>query len=341
MNTRFLKWLLTVSTFFCMIVVATNIAAKKPVKPPKPPPPPPTSAEYQVVFEEMYRSGATDLVVVNSDGSDRRVILDAARGELYTQAQFSPDGEKIVFVGGDPDIVGIYTINTDGTGLNLVATLRGGVGSGSKTHAPVFSRTLINGKEMILFNDTPLYDVYSTDIYVVPADGSDEPRNITNSTDIVEINNVWSDDGTFIITEGRDYDTEGTGYDIYRLEFNLSTMSVTSSTNITAGTDLSGLSRNLSMAKEAGDNRICVVTDDDKLYIMETDGVSSPQLIITDPLLDSAAFLPDGSGFVVDTSTEIYLVGINGDFVQLVTTLAKKAQSIRLPDIRSISANTE
>lgn len=34
MNTRFLKWLLSVTTFFCMILVAINVAAKKPVKPP-------------------------------------------------------------------------------------------------------------------------------------------------------------------------------------------------------------------------------------------------------------------------------------------------------------------
>ena len=180
MNTRLFKWLLTVTVLFCLSIFATNATAKKKDKPPPEPAPPP---EYQVVFEEMYRGGATDLVVVYSDGSDRRVILDAARDEKYTQAQFSPNGEKIVFVAGDEDRVsnGIYTINTDGTDLNLVAALRGGVGSGSKTHAPVFSRTLINGKEMILFNDTPLDDIYSADIYVVPADRSAEPKNISNS----------------------------------------------------------------------------------------------------------------------------------------------------------------
>ena len=341
MRSQVHKQLVFITLLFSLIFVATSVSAKKPVKPP--PPPPATPPEYRVVFEEMYRN-AVDLVVVNSDGSDRRVILDAAKDEIYSQAQFSPDGSKIVFVRGDKDGVDtvIYTINTDGTDLNLVATLRGGAGSGSKkTHAPVFSRNLINGKEMILFNDTPPYDISSADIYVVPADGSTEPKNITNSPDIVEINSVWSDDGTFIITEGRDDDTEGWLYDIYRLELDLDTMLVASSTNITADTDLSGLSRNLSMAKGTGDNRICVVSGDDKLYIMETDGVLNPQLVITDPLVNSAAFLPDGSGFVVDTSTEIYLMKLNGDFVQMVTTLAKRAQSIRLPDIRAINANTE
>lgn len=334
MNARFLKWLLTVTTFFCLILATTNVAAKKPVKPPPPPPPPPTSAEYQVVFEEMYRGGATDLVVVNSDGSDRRVILEAAKYEKYTQAQFSPDGSKIVFVRGDEDRVsnGIYTIKPDGTDFKLVARLTRGVSSGYKWIAPVFSRTLIDGQEMILFNDVS--DSGYIDLFVVPADGSDDPINITNSPDINEYNAVWSDDGTFIIFR------ELTYHDIYRLELDLDTMSVTSSTNITAGTDLSGYSGNLSMAKGTGDNRICVVSGDDKLYIMETDGQSSPQIIITDPLLISAAFLPDGSGFVVDTSTEIYLIELNGDFIQMVTTKAKKAQSIRLPDIRAINADT-
>ena len=94
------------------------------------------------------------------------------------------------------------------------------------------------------------------------------------------------------------------------------------------------------MAKGVGDNRICVISRDDKLYIMDTDGGSSPQLIITDPLLNSAAFLPDATGFVVDTSLEIYLIDINGDFIQLVTTKKKNAVGIRLPDIRVINADT-
>ena len=333
MNTRFCKWLVSFAVFFCLIFVISTTAAKKPVKPP-PPPPPVTTPEYQVVFEEMYRGGATDLVVVNSDGSDRRVILDAAKYEKYTQAQFSPDGSKIVFARGDEDRVsnGIYTIKPDGTDFKLVARLTRGVSSGYKWIAPVFSRTLIDGQEMILFSDVS--DSGYIDLFVVPADGSDDPINITNSP-INEKNAVWSDDGTFIIFRELAY------HDIYRLELDLDTMSVTSSTNITAGTDLSGYSGNLSMAKGTGDNRICVVSGNDKLYIMETDGESSPQLIITDPLLISAAFLPDGSGFVVDTSTDIYLIELNGDFIQMVTTKKKNAQSIRLPDIRVINANTE
>jgi hypothetical protein len=333
MNSRLCKWLVSFVVLFCLTLVTSSVVAKKKVKPPPEPVPPP---EYQVVFEEMYRGGATDLVAVNSDGSDRRAILEAAQYEKYTQAQFSPDGSKIVFARGDKDRVsnGIYTINTDGTDFKLVAKLRGGIGSGWKTHAPVFSRTLINGQEMILFSDAPYDDPFGADLFVVPADGFADPLNITNSPDNLEINAVWSDDGTFIIAAE-------TGRDIYRHELDLAAMLVTSTTNITADTDLSGLSRNLSMAKGAGDNRICVVSLDDILYIMETDGASSPQPIITDPLLISAAFLPDGSGFVVDTSTEIYLIDINGDFIQMVTTKTKKAQSIRLPDIRSISANTE
>ena len=332
MKSQAYKQLVFIALLFSLVFVATSVSAKKPVKPP--PPPPVKPPEYQEVFEEMYRGGASDLVVVNSDDSDRRVILDAAKYEKYTQAQFSPDGSKIVFARGDEDRVsnGIYTIKPDGTDFKLVARLTRGVNSGYKWIAPVFSRTLIDGQEMILFSD--ISDSGYGDLFVVPADGSEDPINITNSP-INEKNAVWSDDGTFIIFRELAY------HDIYRLELDLDTMSVTSSTNITAGTDLSGYSGNLSMAKGVGDNRICVVSGDDKLYIMETDGESSPQLIITDPLLISAAFLPDGSGFVVDTSTEIYLMELNGDFIQMVTTKKKNAQSIRLPDIRSIIANTE
>lgn len=72
MNTRFFKWLLTITVFFCMILVATNVAAKKPVKPPPPPPDPvdygSLCAESGSLFPAFAYVFTGEILLSNSEG---------------------------------------------------------------------------------------------------------------------------------------------------------------------------------------------------------------------------------------------------------------------------------
>ncbi|MGB5291830.1 MAG: hypothetical protein WBN41_10325 [Lysobacterales bacterium] len=71
MNTRFLKWLLTATVLFCMIFVAANVAAKKPVKPPPDPDPVDTGSlcvDSGSLFPAFAYVFTGELFLSNSEG---------------------------------------------------------------------------------------------------------------------------------------------------------------------------------------------------------------------------------------------------------------------------------
>jgi hypothetical protein len=49
-----------------------------------------------------------------------------------------------------------------------------------------------------------------------------------------------------------------------------------------------------------------------------------------------AAFLPDSSGLIVAADGMIFTMGLDGNFLDLVTTKSKKAFSIGRPDYRFV-----
>ena len=66
-----------------------------------------------------------DVFSINADGTGYSVILPCVNGSgvCASFAAYSPDGTKIAFTGVDFDagvVVGIFTANTNGTGINLV-----------------------------------------------------------------------------------------------------------------------------------------------------------------------------------------------------------------------------
>jgi Tol biopolymer transport system component len=95
-------------------------------KPPKPPAPP---ADPAIAFVAEKSWGHADLMVMDADGSNQKVLLNGITGAGYGNhdPNWSPDGNWIVFGRTDGGVApieeGIYKIKKDGTGLCKIAAV--------------------------------------------------------------------------------------------------------------------------------------------------------------------------------------------------------------------------
>lgn len=202
---------------------------------------------------------------------------------------------------------------------------------------PTYATVPIDGelKLMVLYNERGVGNMQ--DLFMVPADGTMPPVNITETEDIWERMPSMSADGTFIIANGRDLNVDPQITHIYKFDFNAVTKKATNPTNISMGTAVDDYIQYLAMAKGDGDNRLAIVKGRD-LYIWDLEDNLGPQQLTTGGIVYSASFLPDGDGFVVSTTereTKIYIVGDDGSFLDLVTTESKRT-SLAYPDYREI-----
>ena len=116
------------------------------------------------------RSGHLAIWVMNVDGSSPIELVDGIGG---VEAEFSPDGTKIVFSGngGSGNDKEIWTMNADGTGRhNLSQSID------SHDYSPSFSP---DGTKVVYFRD-PKMGSTEPEIYMMNIDGSNKV-NITNN----------------------------------------------------------------------------------------------------------------------------------------------------------------
>jgi TolB protein len=161
---------------------------------------------------------AAEIYLVNPDGSDPRRLTDNEVGDGF--ATLSPDGNKIVFdsnrnrAEGEPiNTSDLFLMNTDGTEQTLLT--RGG----SPTWAP--------GSKNIAFHasasgtGTPLRTdpgsaTTDSDIFVANVDdllsGVEQPRNITNSPNMIDDDPDWSPDGQSIVYTAHNVGDEGPNF---------------------------------------------------------------------------------------------------------------------------------
>jgi hypothetical protein len=136
------------------------------------------------------RGGQGDLWVMRPDGSDPKKLTSTADTESH--ASWSPDGSMIAFESNDD----IWLMDADGSNQRaLVARPRE---DDSPTWSPDGNR--------IAFESSFVGD---RDIWVVAADGSGVPANLTNTPSYRNTDPRWSPDGTLIaFTSNRDGDLD-------------------------------------------------------------------------------------------------------------------------------------
>lgn len=93
MSTRFYRWLLSATVFFCLIFVATNVVAKKGGKPKPPPGDDPVISQPAFAYYGKANPNSGAIHLANADGS--------APVKLFSTAKFQGDRFKIASFQGE------------------------------------------------------------------------------------------------------------------------------------------------------------------------------------------------------------------------------------------------
>lgn len=135
----------------------------------------------KIAFQSDRGDGKNRIYIMNADGSDPVLLMDSTyQGDGLPT--WSPDGSKILFLNAQR----LFVVNADGTGRTRFFT--GNVSERNPSWSPDGS--------MIAFDRRGAGDAHRR-IYVVPADGSGDPRPITDDTADAE-HPTWSPDGSQI-----------------------------------------------------------------------------------------------------------------------------------------------
>lgn len=140
----------------------------------------------KIVYASGYASAnqTYNIYVMNPDGTGQTQLTNQS-GSQYLKPTWSPDGSKIAFYNYTDQQ--IYVMNSDGTGMHALVNV-----SGYHVH-PTWSP---DGTQIAFSSD--LYNPGATTpnhIYVVNADGSGSPVNLTSSTAASDSWPDWSSDG--------------------------------------------------------------------------------------------------------------------------------------------------
>lgn len=178
-----------------LIAASLSTAGRAQAKQPQPQPAP----DPAIVFEAGHPGGLVDLMVMNSDGSNKKILL---RGGHHHMPSWSPDRSQVVF-SSDTNGPGIYLINKDGTGLCKVVGTSGDQSIGPFV-GPVWSPLPFgDGFHRIAYADT---SAGSPDLFLVKAMcNAPAPTNLTQSDLKTEWFPTWSRSARRIAAAVQDY----------------------------------------------------------------------------------------------------------------------------------------
>lgn len=241
----------------------------------------------RIAFESQI-GGVPDIYFMNTDGSDvRRIITDVNHNR---GADWSPDGQVILFRSHESGNRVIYIMHPDGSGLTPLTE------SDSSNYAPTWSP---DGSRIAFVSERD----GNPEIYVMNADGSDQTR-LTNDLS-PDYEPAWSPDGTQIAFHtGRDGNLN-----IYRMN--------SDGSHLVRLTDSSAADYGAVWSPDG--SRIAFVSEDDgdaEIYVMDPDGTDKVRLTDNSSADFAPAWSPDGTwiAFVArrDGNAEIYLMRANG-----------------------------
>lgn len=149
-------------------------------------PPPGTAPNPEIAYLDK------GIRVMNADGTNSRlVIANVGAGSLLNDPSWSPSGQQLVFTGTFGGVHGIWTVNLDGTNVQLVTPTGEGIAwqpKWSPTPGP-------DGQSKIVFTE---HVAGVNDVFVVNLDGTGR-LNLTNSPGAYEFDAAWAGDGTRLV----------------------------------------------------------------------------------------------------------------------------------------------
>jgi TolB protein len=233
----------------------------------------------KIVFESRP-PGNGDIFTVNPDGSGLSQLTNDPDSE--TQPAWSPDGRYIAYVrtSSQTGQSTLYRMNADGSGASAVFQ---GYGIGEPAWSP--------DAQKIAF-------VFDADVWTVGADGVDR-RQVTNTSNVFELDPAWSPDGSKIAYSRDDL---GTTHD----NIHLIGPDGSGDTTLTSGL-ADEMSPNWSpdgqqvAFREANSDLYGLPPHNDGIYTIAADGSGLAKLSLLTRDDRHPAWSPDGSKIVVDT----------------------------------------
>jgi Tol biopolymer transport system component len=153
----------------------------------------------------LFRSQATSLWRMNSNGSDLHRLTPVVQGQTDEPGSFSPDGTRLAFThlklgfidqhhGLVRNTGDIEVMHSDGSGLQKLATESADPAFSSDGHHIAF---VSNSDHTGTFATGEDEDAYANELYVMDADGHNL-RRLTHTGELSEIAPSWSPDGARI-----------------------------------------------------------------------------------------------------------------------------------------------
>lgn len=153
--------------------------------------PTPVSTFDCTIAFDTDRDGNREIYSIAPDGSQLTNLSNNPADDL--RPTWSPDGSQIAFVSNRPNDFGvgqvIYVMDADGNNLRALPVT-------GDSDFPNWSH-----------DGTRITYVSSDDVFVINADGSGEPINLTNSPDQIDSRPAWSPDDSHIAWISGDHDT--------------------------------------------------------------------------------------------------------------------------------------
>ena len=299
----------------------------------KPSPPPQPAADPAIAYIG-YRSWAhTDLMVMNADGTNEKILLSRDTGGYFSPA-WSPDSNRIAYCGNVPGGYGIYMMNKDGSNqCRVVSMAQDCMTAGDPSWSPDGSK--------ILYMDTVFEPTQNTELFLVDAacndaDPNPSKTNLTNTPDLHEYDPDWSADGTRIATNAAD---SSTWWDLYLYELEQTSeppsWTVRTRVNLTAGTQFSGNCCMRPNWPNSSDDKLVIdhyATGD--IYIVDVLNPYFPEFTNITKTLEIPenfpAWSPDDSQIVFSRDREIWVMNPDGSNAKKLAAPSKTDRWTRL-----------